>query len=115
MQKAGVIFICFALPFLFCRERSAVVVHEKVDAQLRARIAEGGTEEIPFFIECNRPISDELRSKIENIGIVLESLAENLATGRGKPRQIALLAEQDFIVRLQAAKKVKLLDQKSER
>ena len=111
MQKLSVVLILFVLPFLICRERSAVVVHEKVDTQLRARIAEGGTEEISFFIECNRPISDELRSKIENIGIVLESLAENLATARGKPKQIALLAEQDFVVRLQAARKVKLLDQ----
>jgi hypothetical protein len=111
MQKSGVVLMLFVLPFLVCRERSAVIVHEKVDAQLRIRIAEGGTEEIPFFIECNRPISDELRVKIENIGIVLESLAENLATARGKPKQIALLAEQDFVVRLQATRRVKLLDQ----
>ena len=115
MQKVGVVLIFIVIPLLGCRERSAVVVHEKVDAQLRTRIAEGGTEEISFFIECNRPISDDLREKIESIGIVLETLAENLATAQGKPKEIALLAEQDFVVRLQATKKVKLLDQKSKR
>lgn len=96
--------------FVDCKKNNADDIAEKLDVRLRRELEKGNETEVSFFIECDTEISDDLKEKIENTGIVVVTTTGKLSTARGKPDQIKVLVEQEFIVRLRMAGSVKLLN-----
>lgn len=77
----------------------------KLDLPLKQKLSEvekGKSGELIQFVgKCDSPISGEMRSALEESGVVIHSVVNDIFTASGTPEQIRRLAAYDQVVQLQ--------------
>ena len=109
MRKGLLIFFCVSM-LAGCREPAPQHALKKMDAPLRAAVAERADGVVPFSGRCDREIDEAMRVRMEGTGVALQTVVREHFTARGKAEQILNLAHVDFIVRLESGKQVRPLD-----
>ena len=91
---------------LGCRSPESAYTVRKMDARLRSVIDEKKLKDVHFTGHCTEAISAELRARLQETGIDVQTVVGDRFTAIGSPRQIRKLVRLDFIIRLTAAKPV---------
>lgn len=77
----------------------------KLDLPLKKKLSEveksKSGELIQFLGKCDRPISGELRSALEESGVTIRSVVNEIFTASGNSEQIRRLAAYDQVIQLQ--------------
>jgi hypothetical protein len=89
---------------------SAEYIPEKMDAPLRQRISylerEDPNTPVQFTGRTNQTINDELKKKLEDTGIKVESTIGDIFTASGNVESTKKVTMLDFVVFLEIAKKM---------
>ena len=84
----------------------------KMDAGLRKLVEESekinSMGKIAFLAKCNTDIDKDLLKRIRNTGVKISTMVMDIFTAAGSYSAIKLLAEEDFIVKLEASKEYSL-------
>lgn len=107
------IVACFFL-LAGCREPLPQDILSKMDVMLRNEVQEKRREEILFSGRWNGAIDDAVKTELESSGVVLQTVAKEFFTARGRAASIVKLARIEGVVRLESGKKVRSLE-KTER
>lgn len=114
-MKAVSIFFIFLLlcagAILSCHPAGISGKH-KIDGRLAQQMEKENRADIPFIGECSRNIDDGLKSRMEQTGIIIESIIGDIFTARGTRESILKLARIPEVKKLQAPKKYHLLENK---
>ncbi len=95
--------------FLFGCSHTEKMSLDKLDAAILQKISENGEnksdDKIEFIGVCDKEIDDQLKEDIESTGVEINSVSDDIFTGRGTSTSILKLSGKDFIIFLQSPRK----------
>jgi len=105
--------ICFiGIPILVVSCSSAEYLPEKMDTSLQQKIhqleKENSNSIVQLTGKTNAPINDEMKTRLENIGITTESIVKDIFTASGNVESIKKLTLLDFVIYLELVQKLDL-------
>lgn len=100
----SIIFL-FTISLLMLSCSSNNIDEEKMDSLLRQKVnslqKESSSERTDFIGKCSIPINQEIRTEIENLGIEIQTIIDDIFTASGKADQIKELTRLEYIVSLE--------------
>lgn len=99
------LFLIFTLLVMVACSSTRSDHSEKLDVPLKQKLSEvekNKSGELTRFLgKCNRPITEEMRSALEESGVIIHSVANDIFTASGTAEQIRRLAEYDQVIQMQ--------------
>lgn len=110
----GVLILLSIFILSGCRELIPQDVLAKMDMTLRSKVQEELREEILFSGRYEGAITEDVKKELVSSGIVIQTVAGEIFTARGRSAAIVKVARMEGVVRLESGKKVRPLE-KTER
>jgi hypothetical protein len=106
----GVLILLSVFILSGCREPIPQDVLSKMDMTLRSEVQEESREEILFSGQYEGTITEDVKEELVSSGIVIQTVAGEVFSARGRSAAIVKLARMEGVVRLESGKKVRPLD-----
>ena len=101
--------VLFLIFFFGCSNTENMSM-DKIDASLIQKILDNeknkSDDKIEFIGVCDKEIDDQLREDIESTSVEINSVSNDIFTGKGTSTSILKLSGKDFILFLQSPRKL---------
>jgi hypothetical protein len=105
-----IILILFSV-LLFGCSHTENISPDKIDEALTQKILKNeknkSDDKIEFIGVCTKEIDDQLKEDIESTDVEINSVSNDIFTGRGTSTSVLRLSGKDFILFLQSPRKLK--------